>query len=271
MSKARASLIMILGVMLATCAPGTAPDGQPASPSPQATPTRSAELAATTSPSPSSCANCDAATSSPQPTHLGTPPAPGGSDTWVAAGAFYDHRVGTQLARLGTGEVLAVGDDLLCGIENAETDTAELWEPVSGAWRMAAPLPAQRNMIILVGAADGDALVTGGANSDYVAKSSTVVFDDRTQAWSKSGLLNTARMEFAAAGLPDGRVFGRGRSAHRLLPPGGRPQLRRDVGPGTGHMGGDRRDVEPALGRGGGDPVRRPGSRRRRSAGMGRR
>lgn len=69
------------------------------------------------------------------------------------------------------------------------------------------PLPAQRNGIILVAAADGNALVTGGANSDYVAKSSTVVFDERTQKWSQSGLLNTARMEFAAAALPDGRVL----------------------------------------------------------------
>ncbi len=183
MSKARAILIMALGVMLAACGPGTAPDGQVASPSPQATPTRSPELAATTSP-PS-----------------------GGSGTWVAAGALNDHRVGTQLVRLGTGEVLAVGDDLLCEIENAETGTAELWGPDTAAWRMAAPLPAQRNGIMLVAAADGDALITGGASSEYVAKSSTVVFDHRTQEWSRSGLLNTARMAFAAAALPDGRVL----------------------------------------------------------------
>jgi len=176
MSKARrASLIAILGVTLATCAPGTAPDSQVANPA-QVSPTA-------------------------------TSPAPGGSDTWVAAGALNHHRVGTQLARLGTGEVLAVGDDILCGIEYAETDTAELWGPASGGWRVAAPLPAQRNGIILVAAADGDALITGGATSDYVAKSSTVVFDDRTREWSQSGLLNTARIAFAAAALSDGRVL----------------------------------------------------------------
>ena len=187
MSKATVSLIMTLGVMLATCGPGTAPDGQLASPSPQATPTSS---------------------TSPQPTQVWrTSPTPGSADTWVAAGALNVHRVGTQLARLGTGEVLAVGDDLLCGIEQEETDTAELWGPAQGAWRMAASLPTQRNGIVLVPAADGDALVTGGANADYVAKSSTVVFDDRMREWSQSGLLNTARMAFAAAALPDGRVL----------------------------------------------------------------
>lgn len=189
MSRAGASLITILSLMLATCGPGAASDGQVASPLP------------------SSCPSCDVATGSPRPTTTGTSPAPGLSDTWVAAGALNDHRIGTQLARLGTGDVLAVGDDLLCGIENRETDTAELWEPASRAWRMVAPLPAQRNGIILVTTADGDALVTGGANSDYVAKSSTVVFDDRTREWSTSGLLNSARMAFAAAALPDGRVL----------------------------------------------------------------
>jgi hypothetical protein len=203
--KARASLVAVLGVMLAACGPGAVPDGQVTRPSAQETPTRSHESSAIGSASPSSCASCGDAIGSLRPTATSTPPAPGGSGTWTAAGALNDHRVGTQLARLGTGEVLAVGDDLLCGIENAETDTADLW--ASGAWGTAAPLPAQRNGITMVALARGDALVTGGANSDYVAKSSTVVFDDRTREWSRSGLLNTARMAFAAAALPDGRVL----------------------------------------------------------------
>jgi hypothetical protein len=50
----------------------------------------------------------------------------------------------------------------------------------------------------LVGLGDGRGLVTGGANAEYVAKSSTVVFDPTSRRWSSSGLLNTARMDFAA-------------------------------------------------------------------------
>jgi hypothetical protein len=49
--------------------------------------------------------------------------------------------------------------------------------------------------------------VTGGANQQYVAMSSTAVYDAATHEWTESGPLHTARMEFAAAALPGGGVL----------------------------------------------------------------
>jgi hypothetical protein len=75
---------------------------------------------------------------------------------------------------------------------------------------MTSRLPSPRNSPVLVGLADGRALVTGGANGEYVAKSSTVVFDPVTRTWSTSGLLNTARIYPGVAALTDGRVLAAG-------------------------------------------------------------
>jgi hypothetical protein len=108
---------------------------------------------------------------------------------------------------VGNGAVLAAGDEPSCGIEATVSDTAELWLPRKGRWARADRMPVARTMTTLIGLADGRAMVTGGANQQYVAKSGTVVYDPERRAWSRSGNLNTARMEFAAAPLADGGVL----------------------------------------------------------------
>ena len=128
----------------------------------------------------------------------------------MKAGKFNDFRVVTRLALLRTGEVLVVGADNVCGVASDGSDTAEIGDPVARNWHPTARLPSRRQGPVLVALADGRALVTGGMNGENegaIAKSSTVVFDPRTHKWSSSGLLNTARIDPAAAVLPDGRVL----------------------------------------------------------------
>ncbi len=122
----------------------------------------------------------------------------------MKAGRFSSPRQDTQLALLGNGQVLAAGDEPTCGIEAGPSDTAELWRPRTGSWRRTDSMPSTRTLTQLIALTDGRAMVTGGANRDYVAKSSTAVYDPATHRWSASGLLSTARMNFAAAALPGG-------------------------------------------------------------------
>jgi hypothetical protein len=131
-------------------------------------------------------------------------------DAWVKAGAFTDRRVVTHLARLRTGEVLAVGADNVCGVATDGSDTAEIGDPVTGKWKVTDRLPSRRVGPVLVALADGRALVTGGNTGESegaIAKSSTVVFEPAKRRWSSSGLLNTARSDLASTVLLDGRVI----------------------------------------------------------------
>lgn len=166
-------------------------------PSPAPSPTPSPAPSPTPSPIPSTseAASPLSATAVPHP------------DRWVKAGAFTTGRKDTQLALLGSGQVLAAGDEHTCGVESGPTDSAELWHPRRSRWTKTDRLPSARTMTTLVALTDGRALVTGGANCDYVAKSSTAVYDPETHRWSASGLLRTARMAFAAAPLAGGGVL----------------------------------------------------------------
>jgi hypothetical protein len=131
-------------------------------------------------------------------------------DRWLAAGELNDFRVVTHLALLGTGHVLVVGADNVCGVTSEGSDTAEIGDPAVGSWHMTARLPSRRQGSALVALADGRALVTAGMNGESegaIAKSSTVIYDPAGHRWSSSGLLNTARVGSVAAVLPDGRVL----------------------------------------------------------------
>lgn len=169
-----------------------------------------------TSPTPSlSSAAVPPTTPAPIATPTATPqatarPSPF-ADTWVRAGVFNDKdRVVTHLAPLGTGEVLVVGADNVCGVASDGSDSAEIGDPFTGNWSNTARLPSRRVSPVLVGLTDGRAVVTGGMtgeNEGAIAKSGTLVFDPATRTWSTSGLLNTARIDPAATPLRDGRVL----------------------------------------------------------------
>src|SRR4051812_46259086 len=83
-------------------------------------------------------------------------------DTWAKAGELNDFRVVTRLALLGTGEVLVVGADNVCGAVSDGSDTAEVGDPVARTWRRTASLPSRRQEAVLVSLPDGRALVTAG-------------------------------------------------------------------------------------------------------------
>lgn len=130
---------------------------------------------------------------------------------WVAAGDLVEPRNAAHVVVLGTGEVLVVGSDWAnCGAATNGSDSVEIGDPKQGTWQKTASLASLRDGPVVVALPDGRALMTGGMTGEDVnhgAYSSTYVFDPTNHAWSKSGLLNTARAGLAAAVLPDGRVL----------------------------------------------------------------
>ncbi len=173
---------------------------------------------------------------SPQPatsSHSAGPPASGGHQppstspassidaaadpsVWVDAGTLHEPRNATSAVALGNGKVLLVGSDFQtswlasCGASTDGSDSVEIGDPLTGEWSATARLPSLRDQPSVVALRNGQALMTGGAAGERIgwsAFSSTYVFDPSTQAWIRSGLLNTARAATAAAVLRDGRVL----------------------------------------------------------------
>ena len=199
-------LAILLALVLSSC--GDQPSTT--SPSGEASPVATGKPASTGSADePSSTPDASVPATPAPTTNSSASPASTGS-RWVKAGRFRDDRMLTHLVVLGTGEVLAVGDDPECGIASNGSDSAEVGDPAGRTWTVVEPMSSRRNQPTVVGLADGRALVTGGASGEdegYIAKSSTLVFSPRTRKWARSGLLNTARIDASAVGLRDGRAL----------------------------------------------------------------
>jgi hypothetical protein len=155
-------------------------------------------------------------------------------NTWVKAGSFNEARTVTQLALVETGEVLAVGADIACGLESGVSDTTELWSPATGQWRAGPPMPSGRHGDAAVAVLDDRVLVTGGSNQEYVAKSSTVLYDPEAKTWSRSGLLNTARIDPAITVISARRVLVAGGLLITFSQTGGALDTAEIWDPGTG-------------------------------------
>src|SRR4051794_15846466 len=143
-------------------------------------------------------------------------PSPHGAARWLDAGSLREARNATNLAVLGSGEVLVVGSDYQtswlssCGAATNGSDSVEIGNPLKPVWTKTTSLRTPREAPGVVGLQDGRALVTGGEtgeNDGNVSYSSTYVFDPADQTWTRSGLLNAARSNPTAVLLADGRVL----------------------------------------------------------------
>lgn len=198
--RARRSLLGIaVAALLAACQPAAPGTNAPATNGPSTTPS----------------GETSAPTTGPKPT-----PVPAGG-AWVEAGELNVPREAPHVVLLGDGRVLAVGDDdteseldTFCGASESSV-VAELWDPATATWTRTAPLATPRALNVAVPLADGRALVTGGANAGsqeweiggYQSYSSTWIFDPRTESWTKTGVLETARAAPVGAALLDGRIL----------------------------------------------------------------
>ena len=101
-------------------------------------------------------------------------------------------RCGAAAARLRTGEVLvAGGSDEQSGADDGATNTAELWNPRTGAWTELPPMSNARAYPRCCVLADGRVAVTGGFGPPEVYEGEAnerlrgEVFDPATRTWGE--------------------------------------------------------------------------------------
>ncbi len=114
-------------------------------------------------------------------------------------GARYSHTATLLL----NGKILVAG-----GSDNSGTLTsAELYDPVSGAWSPTGSLTQARENHSATLLPNGKVLVTGGYNSTSGDLASAEVYDPATGTWSITGSLTTARELHTATLLSTGQVL----------------------------------------------------------------
>ena len=133
--------------------------------------------------------------------------------TWSATGSLLQPRNEHHATLLADGRVLVAG-----GFNQAAGLIApsELYDPATGTWSNSGSLTQPRDSNIQVRLADGRVLVAGGVKRFGFAShppqitASTEIYNPATGIWSRTGSLNTPRIDFTANLLNDGRVFAAG-------------------------------------------------------------
>jgi len=125
---------------------------------------------------------------------------------WTPTGSLHDARALQSATLLPDGQVLVVGG---CGDPGCATilGSAELYNPVSGAWTTTGSLhdPRARHRAALL--PNGQVLVVGGAGSQQGPLASAELYNPLTGAWRTTGSLQTARCCAGLTLLHTGQVL----------------------------------------------------------------
>ncbi len=145
----------------------------------------------------------------------GSPPAPpSAAPAVVALGRMAKPRAAHQATRLTDGRVLITGGCPDRGCPRF-TSSAELYDPVTGAFQAAAPMRVPRASHTATLLPDGRVLVAGGCTDGH-ATASTEIYDPAANRWSDGPDMPQARCSQVAVRLLDGRVFLMGGGSGRL-------------------------------------------------------
>lgn len=126
---------------------------------------------------------------------------------WIEVGSLHTAKPLSASVLCGDGKVLILGES------GAELGKAEVFDPATESWTVAAPLNVLRGGIALVTMADGKIIAAGGiAGSTAVATSE--IYDPSTGAWSTVAPMNIARAFTASSLLKDGRILVSGGSTN---------------------------------------------------------
>lgn len=134
------------------------------------------------------------------------------TNTWRPAGAMMVGRAGHTAALLPGGRVLIVGGHgtQRGGVLSGTLMAAELYDPVTDAWRAVAPLSTGRAGHTATLLPDGRVLVAGGRTGDYHYLATAELYDPATDRWQPAGAMAVGREDHTATLLPDGRVLAAG-------------------------------------------------------------
>jgi N-acetylneuraminic acid mutarotase len=127
--------------------------------------------------------------------------------TWSATSPMNSARLSGKGVLLPNGRVLVAG-----GVEPAAgggtaAATAEIYDPVKGAWSATGALPGHRTEFTMNVLPDGRVLVAGGRSGPSMTVDNTAyLYDPGVGTWTQTGSMTNARVQHASALLPTGRV-----------------------------------------------------------------
>lgn len=152
------------------------------------------------------------------------------TNAWTPVADLAVGRSNHAAALLGDGRVLISGGiTRFGGPPTIQLDSAELFDPATGAWSAAAPMLRSRSGHTITTLADGKTLVVGGRDRFAGIASEPLdtqgpspfaeVYDAASDTWAPTDNLGVPRGNHALATLPDGSVLvigGEDRSGARL-------------------------------------------------------
>jgi hypothetical protein len=130
--------------------------------------------------------------------------------TWSATGSMTVSRFKHAAVRLGSGEVLVAGGTSTEPSNDRPLASAEIYNPVAGAWRTVGSMATGRELVKAILLPDGRVLAVGGSIGHfgkYKALASAEIYDPKTERWTSTGALLKARTQFTMTLLGDGRVL----------------------------------------------------------------
>lgn len=117
----------------------------------------------------------------------------------------------TQAIVLPDGRVLATGGVFTTSPAAYNSANSDTYDPATGKWTLAGAMSQHRSNHTLTLLADGRVLAAGGieflGEGDYVALSTTEIFDPDTNTWSPGPELSQPRANHSATLMPDGSVL----------------------------------------------------------------
>jgi hypothetical protein len=135
------------------------------------------------------------------------------ANTWAPTGNLATPRTGHQATRLPDGTVLVTGGDTVGTLPDGTYDarsltTTERFNPTTGVWSAAAPMPGPRTRHRAIVLRTGRLLVTGGTGGPTFTTgfSSALTYDPATDRWTATSALRTGRWAHVVADLTDGRI-----------------------------------------------------------------
>ncbi|GEM_PF-1628499 len=135
------------------------------------------------------------------------PAANGGGGGWSGAGVMRTDRYLFPATLMRTSEVLVSGGFRVVNGSGAATNSAETYNPSSGAWTLVDSMDTARAEHTATLLPDGRVLVTGGFNSAGAATASAEIYNPSTRLWTPARNMITARTWHRATLLANGRVL----------------------------------------------------------------
>jgi hypothetical protein len=130
---------------------------------------------------------------------------------WTSAGTLRTARSLHTATLLKSGKVLVVGGSQVQPFYLGSLATAELYDPQSNSWALAASMHTPRSYHTATLLADGRVLVVGGieASNDVTGRvlASAELYDPVTDSWTAAASMAVARAKHAATMLADHRVL----------------------------------------------------------------